>query len=109
VTGNCHNRATVFEDAQYCLLFLQSVQELRESWPFKLIAYVLMPDHCHLIVNPRDGRITDLAGAMKGLSARRMINVSAPGTFLLEKPAPDGATHQVWQRALKLFRYGVIG
>ena len=103
VTGNCHKRAKLFQDTQYCLLFLQSVQELRESWPFKLIAYVLMPDHCHLIVNPRDGRITDLTGALKGLSARGMIDASPPDIFLLEKPAHDGATHQVWQESFKAF------
>ncbi|HWX41292.1 MAG TPA: transposase [Blastocatellia bacterium] len=96
-------RAKTFQDTQYCLTFLQAIQELRESWPFKLIAYVLMPDHCHLIVNPRDGRITDLTGAMKGLSARRMIDASPPDAFLLENPGHDGATHQVWQESFKAF------
>jgi REP element-mobilizing transposase RayT len=62
-----------------------------------------MPDHCHLIVNPRDGRITDLTGALKGLSARRMIDASPPDTFLLDQPAHDGATHQVWQESFKAF------
>jgi REP element-mobilizing transposase RayT len=60
-----------------------------------------MPDHLHLIVNPRDGGVTDLTGAIKGLSARRIIDAAPPGTFLLEKPSPDGATHQVWQDSFK--------
>ena len=60
-----------------------------------------MPDHIHLIVNPRDGKITNLTGALKGSSARRLIDASPPGTFLLPKPAADGSTHQVWQQSFK--------
>lgn len=70
-----------------------------------------MPDHFHLIVNPRDGRITDLAGALKGSSARRIIDASPPGTFISDKPTPDEATHHVWQesfRALPLWSNWLI-
>jgi len=101
VTANCLNRLTVFTNDSYCLLFLQAVQELKEVRPFKLIAYVLMPDHCHLIVNPRDGRITDLTGALKGLSARYIVDSAPPAQFRLENPASDGATHQLWQDSFK--------
>lgn len=101
VTGNCHNRTRVFKTEGYCLLFLQAIQELREAQPFKLVAYVLMPDHFHLIVNPRDGEVTRLTGALKGLSGRRIIDASPPSAFLLAKPAPDGATHQLWQDSFK--------
>ena len=73
ITGSSHERDKVFLTERYCLEFLQAVSELKETWPFKLIAYVLMPDHIHLIVNPRDGKITNLTGALKGLSARRII------------------------------------
>jgi REP element-mobilizing transposase RayT len=43
VTANLSDRAQVFLDDSYCLLFLAAVQQLRESWPFKLIAYVRCP------------------------------------------------------------------
>jgi REP element-mobilizing transposase RayT len=101
VTANCLNRLNAFQNERYCRLFLQAVQELKETRPFKLIAYVLMLDHCHLIVNPSDGRITDLTGALKGLSARYIIDAAPAGEFLLEKPAADGATHQLWQDSFK--------
>jgi putative transposase len=101
VTGNCLNRAEVFNDDRYCLEFLDAIRELRETWPFKLIAYVLMPDHIHLIVNPKDGKITNLTGALKGLSARRIIDASPSDAFLLDKPAADGSIHQVWQESFR--------
>jgi putative transposase len=101
VTGNCYQRAKAFRKERCCLEFLQAVQELKEARPFKLIAYVLMPDHFHLIVNPSDGAITNLTGALKGLSARRIIDASPHEAFRLSQPAPDGATHQVWQESFK--------
>ena len=103
VTGNAHERDKVFQHEAYCQEFLRAVASLKETRPFKLIAYVLMPDHIHLIVNPRDGEITNLTGAMKGLSARRMIDVSPNGAFMLDKPAKDGSTHQVWQQSFHAF------
>ena len=36
--------------------FLSEIKTLNRDWPSKFIAYVLMPDHFHLISNPRDGR-----------------------------------------------------
>src|SRR6476660_7655445 len=95
ITANCNKRARVFETEGNSVLFFEVIRELKERRPFKLIAYVVMPDHCHLIVNPSDGAITDLTGALKGMSARRIIEASPPGMFLLEKPSPDGATHQL--------------
>ena len=101
LTTNCLNRVNVFRNEAYCRLFFQAVKELKEAAAFKLIAYVLMPDHCHLVVNPRDGHITELTGAIKGLSARYVIDAAAPGEFLLQMPAADGITHQLWQESFK--------
>ncbi len=101
VTGNCNERAKVFIDERYCVRFLDAVRELKQARPFKPIAYVLMPDHFHLIVNPSDGLITNLTGALKGLSARRIVDAAPVGAFLPERPAADGAMHKVWQQSFK--------
>ncbi|HXU36370.1 MAG TPA: transposase [Blastocatellia bacterium] len=103
ITANCDKRFEVFRTERNCLLFFETIRQLKDQRPFKLIAYVAMRDHCHLIVNPRDGAITDLTGAIKGLTARRIIDSSPPGSFLIERPSPDGANHQVWQDSFKAF------
>src|SRR5438046_2731618 len=72
VTTNVLEREQVFRDASCCISFLQELDGLNNSWPSKLIAYVLMPDHFHLISNPRDGRIREFIGALKSLIARRL-------------------------------------
>lgn len=101
VTANCAKRMRVLESDRHCALFLETIKELKALRPFKLIAYVLMPDHCHFIVNPIDGKITELTGALKGISARRIIDASPSGMFRLETPSSSGATHQVWQDSFK--------
>jgi REP element-mobilizing transposase RayT len=102
LTANCVNRVPAFRNEAYSRLFFQAVKELKEARPFKLIAYVLMPDHCHLIVNPSDGHITELTGAIKGLSARYIIDTAPAGELRLERPAAaDGTTNQLWQESFK--------
>ncbi|MCA1633235.1 MAG: transposase [Acidobacteria bacterium] len=101
VTGSLHRRAPVFTQEACCRAFLDVCAALREEWPFKLVAYVLMPDHFHLIVNPRDGRIKELAGMLKSLSARHIIKTARGFNFSREKPDADGSIHQVWQESFK--------
>ncbi len=66
VTGNFLNRIPVFTVPRFCIAFLDELQKLNQNWPSKLITYVLMPDHFHLIANPRDGRIKGIHGSLEG-------------------------------------------
>ena len=40
-----------------------------------------MPDHFHLIVNPRDGNVKGFAGVLKSLSARKIIQLTGNSSF----------------------------
>jgi len=80
VTGSVRDRIPVFRLKPACQAFLEECQRLRIEPQCKLIAFVVMPDHFHLIVNPRDGRIRQWTGALKSLSANRLIEM-APRRF----------------------------
>jgi hypothetical protein len=54
-----------------------------------------------MVANPRDGKITELTGTLKSLSARYVIDAAPAGEFRLERPAADGTTHQLWQESFK--------
>lgn len=103
VTGSLFHRAPVFTEEGCCLAFLDICASLREEWPCKLIAYVLMPDHIHLILNPADGRIKELVAALKSLSSKRIIETAHEVSFLRTKVDDDGSVHQVWQEGFKDF------
>lgn len=74
-------------------MFLEVLSELNQQWPSKLIAFVLMPDHFHLISNPRDGRIKEFIGALKSLTAKRIL--------ILRKSVRLRLGAQVWQESFK--------
>src|SRR5215469_2913272 len=76
VTGNFLDRARVFTEACCCGAFIEVLGAINRKWPSKLIAYVLMPDHFHLISNPRDGRIKEFIGELKSLSAKQIVKSS---------------------------------
>jgi putative transposase len=101
VTGNLHNQRRVFTRAESCQSFIDLCSELREEWPFKLVAYVLMPDHLHLIVNPRDRRISELMGKLKSQSARRIIEAVPDLSFVVAEGEDGQAICQVWQESFK--------
>jgi REP element-mobilizing transposase RayT len=101
ITGNLINRTQSFRRKSHCLAILGVCQKLVVEWPAKLIAYVLMPDHFHIIVNPRDGDIKGFTAALKSLSAKALITVNPDPRFIRKIPDSDGSIHQVWQESFK--------
>ncbi len=98
VTGNVNKRLPIFLRESNCIIFLQELQSLKVEKRSKLICFVLMPDHFHLIVNPQDGNIREWVGALKSLSARRIVKQGASGLF-----TNSSGDNQVWQESFKAF------
>jgi putative transposase len=96
VTGNFINRLPVFTEPENCEAFLAEFNTLNQEWPSKLIAYVLMPDHFHLIVNPRDGRIREFCRNLKRNRAKAILKDTRRFKF----PKTDEG-HQIWQESFK--------
>ena len=71
------------------------IKLLNEEWPSKLIAYVLMLEHFHLISNPRDGCIIEYCRDLKSKAAKALVASSS-----LQFPQTTEG-HQVWQESFK--------
>lgn len=96
VTGNFLNRLPVFTDDECCNAFLEQLRIMNHKWPSKLVAYVLMPDHFHLVANPRDGRIVEFSRDLKSLAAKEIVRRTRRFHFL-----KTGGERQVWQESFK--------
>ena len=96
VTGNFLGRMPVFTDDSCCQAFIDELKTLNERWPSKLIAYVLMPDHFHMIANPRDGRIKEFIRDLKSRTAKAIVQINSRFNF----PETDEG-HHVWQESFK--------
>ena len=91
ITGNVLHRIPIFKQEKCCKAFLEVCAGLLRDWPSKLIAFVIMPDHFHLIVNPRDGNITGFTGALKSLTAKRIIEITTDRRFVQREPDKYGS------------------
>jgi REP element-mobilizing transposase RayT len=103
VTGVTYGRVPIFRDDKTCSLFIEALSETRLKDPFKLIGYVLMPDHFHLLVNPIDLNITTVVGKLRGRAASKILKcfrARDDGYVLnrlkLVRPLASGQTHAVW-------------
>jgi putative transposase len=46
-------------------LFWQTIDELRQEYDFKIVAWVILPDHFHMIINPFHNNLSDLMKIIK--------------------------------------------
>ena len=76
VTGSFLDRQRVFLHPECCADFLHILKATNQSWPGKLVAYVLMPDHFHLICNPKDGRIREFCRDLKSFAGKCIVQSS---------------------------------
>ena len=99
VTGNVEQRRQIFRRDTNCLAFLEELHSVRQRRECKLVCFAIMPDHFHLIVNPRDGDIQTWIGELKSFSAKRLVQINRSGFF---KKAVE--ENQVWQESFRTLR-----
>jgi putative transposase len=52
LTESVYRRARIFDSDRFKSKFVQTLDDLRAELGFKIFAYVLMPEHCHLLIWP---------------------------------------------------------
>ena len=81
VTSATFNRRRLFQVVANAELFLETLQKYRREGYFKLHAFVVMPDHIHLLLTPQGITIERAMGLIKGGFSHRI-----------------GSKFPVWQR-----------
>src|SRR5882672_1685045 len=81
VTGVTYARVPIFRREEICSLFIEALSETRLKDPFKLIGYVLMPDHFHLLANPIELNISKVESAeyFRFVPARKYFKIFEAG------------------------------
>ena len=110
LTASTYRRARVFDSQRIRLHFVKTLAELRVRLGFKLLGYVLMPEHFHLLIWP--GERADPSKIVQSLKERTAIfilrnlrdNQHHPwcGKMLARLTLPSTVQHhgpgRVWQR-----------
>ena len=72
LTFSCYHKYNYFSDPIACDIFMDHLEDARKQMGFELWAYVIMPDHVHLLLWPEEN--ADCIGKfllkVKGLTAR---------------------------------------
>ena len=72
LTTICYNRRRIFQVERNAHLFLETLDHYRPH--YGLHAYVLMPDHVHLILTPRDKSLSHIMNLIKGGFSHRLAS-----------------------------------
>lgn len=93
VNVNLRPRVKPFRDCEY-LLMIEVLEASRRRLKFLLCGYVLMPDHCHVLIWPRHALlISQVLHDVKNVSALRLHAVRGSEGPLWQ--------HQFWDRFVR--------
>ena len=105
VTLVTYGRTPVFQGDYASKIFVDTLQEVRIRFPYKLIGYVIMPDHIHAVVNNASGTISDWLRRVRGNSAREILSWlrenghrASLDKLKLNPPQKRRHSHAVWQK-----------
>ena len=72
VTAATADRKQIFRDSKSADIVLDAILFGKEQGWYHLLAFVIMPDHIHLIIVPEGKNISECMKAIKGFSARQI-------------------------------------
>jgi putative transposase len=72
VTTITANRRRLFQVTRNADLLLETLQHYRAEGHYKLHAFVVMPDHVHLLLTPNDKTISEVMNLIKGGFSHRL-------------------------------------
>ena len=76
VTTNVFLKTKVFFIPKYCQILLDNLDFYRKKYKFRLLGYVIMPDHCHFLILPNTeiGYISQIMHDWKSYTAQVILN-----------------------------------
>ena len=84
ITANTHQRQRIFRSADACQCLIDEIYRARTETDCKLLAFVIMPDHLHLVL------------ASVGQGSSRFMHL-VKGRFARRYNEMRGGTGSVWQ------------
>ena len=99
VTFCCYRRRKLLTAPVVIETFLETLNTIKESHDLKVLGYVIMPEHVHLVLHPPASiKLGPIIGKLKSYSASRVISkrlLVLPDNCRIEK---DGVMRQAfWQ------------
>src|SRR3990170_204069 len=105
VTAALRNFTPLFDEREIVSIVFDSLNFLRRNKGLKIYAYVVMPEHVHLVASAGEASITTLIGDFKRFTSRNIaewLRVNNPPLFeKLKADAYRGQNYAVWQETFR--------
>ncbi|MBS0195562.1 MAG: transposase [Planctomycetes bacterium] len=98
ITFSCQRRLPLLRNPAISAVFVEAMCHAREAHGFELFAWVIMPEHVHILARPRRGETMDRAlRSIKVSVAKRVVSrwKELNAAILARITVPDG-TARVW-------------
>ena len=94
VTTNTFQRNKFFADPSFAREAVECIYRVQSLYPFFLFAFVIMPDHCHFLLNvPAPGSISKIMNSYKTALVKSIgIKKLWQPRFFLDLPNNSGKT-----------------
>ena len=101
LTFSCYRMSDYFNDPVACKIFIPILNESRKLYNLSLWAYVLMPNHVHLLIWPKDTKydITKMYSGIKSVFSKRYRK------YLSENNKKKHDRFLIMSRGIKTFRF----
>jgi putative transposase len=100
ITFSCQRRLPLLSNAGICRLLAQRCEAVRESGRMRVFAWVLMPEHVHLLCCPGDGETLEhsLRSIKMSVAKAVLARWAALNAPILSRVADAVGRHRFWQK-----------
>lgn len=107
VTASVNKFKDIFKEKSYLDIILENIRFYRRKYGFKLLAYVIMPDHLHLLFVPQQNRVevSNMMSDFKRVTTRLLSTQMEKDkktkwlqTFKMDMPSKKNGEYQIWQK-----------
>jgi putative transposase len=107
ITTSVNKFIKIFKDQEYVDIILENINFYKRKYGFKLLAYVIMPNHLHLLIFPKQDsveEVSNLMGDFKRFTSRSIRAQMEKNNktrwlelFRLDKPQSRNWQYEIWQ------------
>jgi putative transposase len=107
ITTSVNKFVKIFKEKRYIDIILKNIKFYKRKYNFKLLAYVIMPDHLHLLIFPKQDSVEEVSNLMGDFkrftsrSLRKQMEEDEKTTWLklfkLDVPKKKNWEYQIWQ------------
>jgi putative transposase len=73
INFSCYRHQSWLQDEHACIVFEETLEELRQRHEFYLFGYVIMPDHIHLLLSePKKQTLATTLSVLKGETSKQL-------------------------------------